>query len=90
MSLFSEIERRRAAHGIRQSALCKRARVHPTTYSALKSARRGGNVRTLARLDTALDALIAEKAQAKVNCEPEGGLSQSQLQEGGTDALAAG
>lgn len=63
MSQFLEIDNRRAAHGVQQAVLCKKARVHPTTYSALKNGRRpsGGHVRTLARLTAALDDLIAAR-----------------------------
>ncbi|WP_206075920.1 helix-turn-helix transcriptional regulator [Mesorhizobium sp. Z1-4] len=63
MSLISEIDSRRAKHGIRQAVLCKQARVHPTTYSALKSRRRGAHSRTLEKLAAALDALIERGAR---------------------------
>lgn len=59
--MFPEIEARREKAGIDQIELCKRAGVHPTSYSARKSGRSGMNERTLKKLVVALDALVAEK-----------------------------
>lgn len=49
---------------ISQRALCEAAGVHPTTYSAIKHERSGGQARTIQKLSDALDALIAERAAA--------------------------
>jgi len=59
--MFPEIEQRRELAGIDQAELCKRAGVHPTTYSARKSGRRTMHENTLRRLDDALNSLIREK-----------------------------
>lgn len=59
--MFSEIETRRELAGIDQSELCKRAGVHPTTYTARKNGRTGMREATIARLAEALDALLEEK-----------------------------
>ncbi|WP_366936191.1 helix-turn-helix transcriptional regulator [uncultured Nitratireductor sp.] len=61
---FSTIDQDRIAAGITQKALCARADVHPTTYSRAKKGAVGGQVRTLQKLATALDALIHEKERA--------------------------
>ena len=59
--MFPEIEARREKAGIDQAELCKRAKVHPTTYTARKNGRAGMREVTIARLAEALDALISEK-----------------------------
>ncbi|MGG7535329.1 helix-turn-helix domain-containing protein [Rhizobium sp. 12,4] len=59
--MFSDIEARRAAAGIDQKALCHRAGVHQTTYTARKNGRRNVSETTLKKLDEALSALILEK-----------------------------
>lgn len=61
--MIDAIEQRRADAGFQQSELCRRAKVHATTYCRLKS-RGGGNVATLQRLKTALDEMISERAAA--------------------------
>lgn len=63
MMQFSDIEQRRSAVGIEQKALCKRAGVHQMTYSRLKTRPRefGTTERTLTKLETALEDLIAER-----------------------------
>ena len=81
MRTFPDIDALRRKHKLTRKAVYDLAGVNGETWRRLA---RGSNqpvLRTLEKLNTALDALIAEKAQAKVNCEPEGGLSQSQLQE---------
>ncbi|MGV0912409.1 helix-turn-helix domain-containing protein [Martelella sp. FOR1707] len=62
--MFSEIETKRAGAGISQADLCKRAGVHPTTYTARKAGRRTVSERTLRKLSGALDELIAERLEA--------------------------
>ena len=82
MVSFSEIERRRIAHGVTRKALYEGAGVHKETWRRTAQGRTAPNSRTLEKLNTALDALIAERAARcaqKVNCD-----------EGGTDALTAG
>lgn len=59
--MFSDIEQRRELAGIDQAELCKRAGVHPTTYTARKSGRRDMRENTIRRLESALSDLIAEK-----------------------------
>lgn len=59
--MFSQIEAKRAAAGIEQKELCRRANVHETTYTARKNDRRSVSERTLKKLETALDELITEK-----------------------------
>ncbi|WFS02190.1 helix-turn-helix domain-containing protein [Rhizobium tumorigenes] len=59
--MFFEIEARRSAAGIEQKALCARAGVHQTTYTARKNGRRTMSERTLKRLDDALTSMIHEK-----------------------------
>lgn len=59
--MFSEIEARRLAAGIEQKALCSRAGIHQTTYTARKNGRRTTSEKTLKRLDDALTAMIIEK-----------------------------
>lgn len=59
--MFPEIEERREKAGIDQVELCRRAKVHPTTYTARKNGRAGMRETTIARLETALDVLINEK-----------------------------
>jgi predicted transcriptional regulator len=62
MMQFSEIEQRRSAVGIEQKALCKKAGVHQMTYSRLKTRPEFGTTeKTLTKLETALDALVAER-----------------------------
>lgn len=61
--MIDKIEERRQALGITQRALCKAARLHPTTYSQLKNNRRDSLSGTIGKLNAALDAL-AEKARA--------------------------
>lgn len=63
---FAEIEQRRARARIDQQSLCRRAQVHPTTYSRLKNrpGAAGAYVSTLDKLARALDALIAERQAA--------------------------
>lgn len=78
MLQFSEIDRRRAAAGIEQKTLARRAGLHPQSYSKLRrSTPRGPTEATLKRLTEALDALIAEK-------------SVHGLSSGGDDASAIG
>lgn len=67
--MFSEIEERRQLAGIEQRALCLRAGVHETTYTARKSGRRTLSERTINKLAIALDALIAERRQALDSAE---------------------
>ncbi|MFN7010069.1 MAG: helix-turn-helix domain-containing protein [Allorhizobium sp.] len=67
--MFSEIEERRRLAGIEQRALCQRAGVHDTTYSARKSGRRTLSERTINKLKLALEALIAEKREALATAE---------------------
>lgn len=69
--MFSEIETRREKAGIGQVELCKRAKVHPTTYTARKNGRTGMRETTLRRLDAALDALIAEKRASLIEADKE-------------------
>lgn len=69
--MFSEIETRREKAGIGQVELCKRAKVHPTTYTARKHGRTGMRETTLRRLDAALDALIAEKRASLIEADKE-------------------
>jgi transcriptional regulator with XRE-family HTH domain len=59
--MFSEIETRREMAGIDQKALCARAGIHETTYTARKNGRRGLSEATLVKLDAALRALIDER-----------------------------
>jgi transcriptional regulator with XRE-family HTH domain len=61
---IEKIDARRAAAGLSIAALCARAGVHPTTYWRWQ--RRGveGNLRTLTRLATALEALDVAAAAA--------------------------
>lgn len=59
--MFPEIEERREKAGIDQAELCKRAGVHPTTYTARKNGRAGMREATISKLDEALEALIREK-----------------------------
>lgn len=63
-SPFTDIDSRREAAGITQYALCQRADVHPTTYHRLLKDQTGerGTMRTLNKLEHALDQLIREKA----------------------------
>lgn len=63
MMQFSDIEQRRSAVGIEQKALCKRAGVHQMTYSRLKTRpdEFGTTETTLKKLETALEALVAER-----------------------------
>ena len=85
MLTFPEIDTLRVKHGLTRKAVYERAGVNGETWRRLRMGAHSPNTRTLMRLTDALDALIAERAARcaqKVNCEPEGGLSQSQLQEG--------
>lgn len=61
MVSFSEIERRRIAHGVTRKALYEGAGVHKETWRRTAQGRTAPNSRTLEKLNTALDALIAEK-----------------------------
>lgn len=61
---FREIETRRQAARIPQARLCERARVSPSTYCRWKAEECSPNMRTLARVDEALTALIAAGAEA--------------------------
>lgn len=61
--MFEEIETRRAKAGIDQAELCRRAGIHPTSYTARKSGRRAMRETTLASLKQALDMLIRERGQ---------------------------
>lgn len=67
--MFSEIEERRALAGIDQRALCQRAGVHETTYTARKNGRRTLSERTINKLEEALDAMIVEKRVALDSAE---------------------
>lgn len=60
---IDEIDRLRSALGVSQKALCDRANVHPTTYSAIKNGRSTGTGATLVRLTTVLQALRRERAE---------------------------
>lgn len=55
--MFKEIEKRRIEAGLTQIQLCNAAKVHPTTYSAIKAGRSSGHGKTLQRLTDALDTL---------------------------------
>jgi transcriptional regulator with XRE-family HTH domain len=61
---FQELDAAREAAGIDQKALCAAAGVHVTTYTAIKNGRSGGTVRTVERLQRALDEIISERAAA--------------------------
>lgn len=63
--MFEDIEKRRIDEAVSQRDLCAAADVHPTTYSAIKSGRSGGNASTLKKLNAALDALIASREAAE-------------------------
>jgi len=67
--MFSEIEQRRLLAGIDQRALCQRAGVHETTYTARKNGRRTLSERTIIKLGKALEAMIAEKREALDSAE---------------------
>jgi transcriptional regulator with XRE-family HTH domain len=58
---FDSIEARRAALAVTQSRLCRRADVHPVTYSRIKRGQtRSADTATLQALADALDALAGE------------------------------
>ena len=59
--MIDAIDKRRADAGFQQSELCRRAKVHETTYCRIKN-KGGGNVATLERLKAALDEMISERA----------------------------
>jgi transcriptional regulator with XRE-family HTH domain len=59
--MIDSIDRKRDKAGVTQKALCARAGVHETTYSALKAGRRGGNAATITKLAEALQTLIDER-----------------------------
>lgn len=62
--MFAEIEKQRVLAGVSASELCRRAGVHQTTYAARRNGRRTVSERTLAKLRSALDELIAERRAA--------------------------
>lgn len=62
--MFSDIDMRRDLAGIQQKALCKRAGIHPTRYSARKNGRSGMSETTLKKLQDALAEMIAERRSA--------------------------
>jgi transcriptional regulator with XRE-family HTH domain len=59
---FAAIDAKRAENNIDQKVLCQRAGVNQSTYSQLKGGKRGGYVRTLEKLETALGSMLQEKA----------------------------
>ncbi len=67
--MFSDIEERRLLAGIDQRALCHRAGVHETTYTARKNGRRTLSERTINKLNEALEAMIAERREALDSAE---------------------
>lgn len=67
--MFSDIEERRLLAGIDQRALCQRAGVHETTYTARKNGRRTLSERTINKLGEALEAMIAERREALDSAE---------------------
>lgn len=69
--MFSDIEARREMAGIDQVELCKRAGVHPTTYTARKSGRSSMRETTLKRLEGALSDLIAEKRDQIIEAQQQ-------------------
>jgi DNA-binding XRE family transcriptional regulator len=61
-SSFSDIEARRAQHGLTRKAVYERARVHKETWRRLNQPGYTPSLRTLLKLSTALDLLIEERA----------------------------
>ncbi|TPN57149.1 helix-turn-helix transcriptional regulator [Mesorhizobium sp. B1-1-7] len=58
---FAAIDAKRAENHIDQKVLCQRAGVNQSTYSQLKGGKRGGYVRTLEKLEAALDDMVADR-----------------------------
>jgi transcriptional regulator with XRE-family HTH domain len=62
--MFDLIEARRERAGISQLELCRRAGIHPTSYSSRKNGRSQMREESLAKLERAMSALIDEKRKA--------------------------
>lgn len=58
---IEEIDQARSALKVSQKALCARANVHPTTYTAIKNGRSTGTGATLSRLVESIEALRVER-----------------------------
>lgn len=61
---FDELDQARIEAGITQQELCRKARIHPVTYSRRVKNPDQGLQRTLARLWRALESLKAEREGA--------------------------
>lgn len=72
MVSFEEIERSRAQHGLSRKAVYQRAGLHKETWRRLDRGMTAPNTRTLAKLKTALDALIQEKDRHMDDLRPVG------------------
>lgn len=64
MTDFQEIERRRRIAGVTREALYKRAGINGETYRRTESGRTKPNLRTLEKLEYALQALELEAASS--------------------------
>lgn len=64
MRSIKEIEKARAACGVSKAALCAAAMVHVATYRRLVIEENSPTLRTLGRLDRALEELITAKREA--------------------------
>jgi predicted transcriptional regulator len=60
---FQDIEERRARLGIKQSELCREARMPDSTYVRIKKGESSPTIRTLSRLRTALAAISLRQPQ---------------------------
>lgn len=69
-AIIADIEERARASGVSMATVCKRAGVHPTTFSRWKKSQRnpqpiGANLASIEKLYAVLKDLAAQRAQAE-------------------------